>query len=98
MIADILSGACDDIERELFDLPDTDADCLDEVHTILAAMRALQRKLVAPLSGWDYHAPIPCRHCGLPALDHDVLAGGLLCPRRAGGTGETFAPSEEQTA
>ena len=33
-----------------------------------------------------------CRHCGLTEVDHDPLAGGLLCPRLSGGDGETFTP------
>ena len=33
-----------------------------------------------------------CRHCGRPAPAHDSLAGGLLCPRIAGGDGTTYTP------
>jgi hypothetical protein len=36
----------------------------------------------------------PCAYCGLPAQSHDALAGGLLCPRSAGGNGTTFTRKE----
>ena len=90
MIADTLSDACDEIERYLTDYPNTYATCLSEIRTVYDAMRTLQRKLDNPLGHWDLQAPTPCLYCGLPALDHDVLAGGLLCPRAAGGNGTTF--------
>lgn len=54
MISDVLSDAGDQIERYLDDQPAMYADCLDEVLTVLAAMRALQRKLDNPCGHWDW--------------------------------------------
>lgn len=33
-----------------------------------------------------------CSYCGQPESAHDPLAGGLLCPRIAGGDGTTYTP------
>lgn len=58
--------------------------------TLLATLRPLE-----PLGWGDVHAPSPCRSCGLPALEHEVLGERLVCPGTAGGPGETCNFGEE---
>jgi hypothetical protein len=94
MISDTLSEACAEIERSLSESPDIYADYFAEIRAVYDAMRSLQRKLENPMGWFDYQAPTPCLHCGLPALDHEVLAGGLYCPRAVGGHPTTFTSQE----
>jgi hypothetical protein len=56
MISDVLSDAGYEIERYLEHYPEVYADCLDEVHAVLAAMGALRRKLDNPHGHWDWQA------------------------------------------
>jgi hypothetical protein len=60
MISDVLSDASNAITRYLRDMPETYADCLDEVLAVRAAMDALRRMLDNPLGHWDPQAPTRC--------------------------------------
>jgi hypothetical protein len=74
MISDVLSDACDEIDRYLRQMPETYAACLDEVLAVRAAMDTLRRKLDNPVGHfvWD-----------LPLTDAEIDAALDVMPEEA---------------